>query len=188
MFDERLKLIKENKDYLENFVQVSSKMIYSSLRTNNKILFCGNGGSAAESQHMAAEYVATLDHRRPREGLSAIALTTDTSLITAWSNDFGFDTIFSRQISVLGTKGDILICYSTSGNSINICNAVNEAIEKNINYLIFTGSNRDSKLANISSKENIVFVESENTALIQEVHTMIGHDICYNVEKLIASK
>ena len=93
MFDKRLSLINENKDYLENFVQIASKKIYTSLNANNKILFCGNGGSAAESQHMAAEYVATLDHRRPREGLSAIALTTDTSLITAWSNDFGLSLI-----------------------------------------------------------------------------------------------
>ncbi len=188
MFNERVKLLTENKNYFEEYIRFASSVIFKALASNKKIIFCGNGGSAAESQHMAAEYVATLDHQRPRDGLSAIALTTDTSFITAWSNDFGFETIFSRQVSVLGNKGDVLICYSTSGNSVNILNAIKEAQKKGLNYLIFTGSNKSSDLANISSQENIVHVPSNKTALIQEVHTMLGHDICYNVEKLIAAK
>lgn len=188
MFDERINLITQNKEYLENFVLEATKSIVQSLDANKKILFCGNGGSAAESQHMAAEYAATLDHKRPRDGMSAIALTTDTSFITAWSNDFGYETIFSRQISVLGKEGDILICYSTSGNSKNIINALNEAIKMKMNYLVFTGANKESQLAKIASRKKIVHVNSSLTPLIQEIHTMLGHDICYNVEKMIASK
>ena len=188
MFEERLRLITENKEYFEQFIAHASNSIYQALSSNKKLLFCGNGGSAAESQHMAAEYAATLDHRRPRDGMAAISLTTDTSFITAWSNDFGFETIFSRQISVLAQKGDVLICYSTSGNSKNILNALNEALKNEMDYLIFTGCNKDSDLAQISSKKNIFHVASDKTPLIQEIHTMLGHDICYNVEKLMESE
>lgn len=188
MFEERLKIITENKEYFERFIDQASNIIFQALSSNKKILFCGNGGSAAESQHMAAEYAATLDHRRPRDGMAAISLTTDTSFITAWSNDFGFETIFSRQISVLAEKGDVLICYSTSGNSKNIVYALNEALNKEMNYLIFSGCNRDSELAKLASKENILHVPSDKTPFIQEIHTMLGHDICYNVEKLMQSK
>ena len=187
MFEERLRLITENKEYFEQFIAHASNSIYQALSSNKKLLFCGNGGSAAESQHMAAEYAATLDHKRPRDGMAAISLTTDTSFITAWSNDFGFETIFSRQISVLAQKGDVLICYSTSGNSKNIVNALNEALKKEMDYLIFSGFNENSDLAKISSKKNILHVTSDKTPLIQEMHTMLGHDICYKVEKLMDS-
>lgn len=187
MFEERLRLITENKEHFEQFIAHASNSIYQALSSNKKLLFCGNGGSAAESQHMAAEYAATLDNKRPRDGMAAISLTTDTSFITAWSNDFGFETIFSRQISVLAQKGDVLICYSTSGNSKNIVNALNEAKKNEMDYLIFSGCNENSELAKISSKKNILHVASDKTPLIQEIHTMLGHDICYNVEKLMES-
>ena len=145
-------------------------------------MFCGNGGSAAESQHMAAEYCATLDHNKPRNGYKAIALTTDTSLITAWSNDFGFDGIFERQVDVLGDKGDVLICYSTSGNSENLVKAAKKARNNNISVISFLGGSGGS-LMPIS---DLVFLSpSSKTPLIQEHHTMAGHLICSCVEKIM---
>jgi D-sedoheptulose 7-phosphate isomerase len=183
MFDKRIEILSKNKEYFESFIIYAAGLISSTLVTNNKIMFCGNGGSAAESQHMAAEYAATLDSKRPRDGYAAIALTTDTSFITAWSNDFGFESVFSRQISSIGNQGDLLICYSTSGNSKNVLEAVIQAKKQKINYLIFTGNNKESFLAKFSDKKNIVYVPSSHTPIIQEVHTMLGHDICYNVEQ-----
>lgn len=188
MFDKRIEILTDNKEYLKAFVGHAANVVHKTFKANNKIMFCGNGGSAAESQHMAAEYAATLDSKRPRDGFPAIALTTDTSFITAWSNDFGFDGIFSRQVSTIGNSGDLLICYSTSGNSKNIMQAVIQAKHQKINYLIFTGSNKESSLAKISNKSDIFHAPSLETPIIQEIHTMLGHDICYNVELLMKGK
>ena len=120
---ERSKNLIENLSEFEDIIQIFSKKIFNTLNNGNKLLFCGNGGSAAESQHMAAEYCATLNHHNPRKGFKAIALSVDTSFITAWSNDFGFDGIFARQVETIGDKGDLLVCYSTSGSSKNIIEA-----------------------------------------------------------------
>ena len=132
--------ILENIEYFEKVVTLFSEKISYSLTAGNKILFCGNGGSAAESQHMAAEYCATLNHHNPRKGFKAIALSVDTSLITAWSNDFGFEGIFERQVETLGEENDILICYSTSGSSKNIIKAAIEAKRKKMHVLTLKAS------------------------------------------------
>ncbi|MEC7650826.1 MAG: SIS domain-containing protein, partial [Pseudomonadota bacterium] len=105
----------------------AAEMIAASLREGGKLMLCGNGGSAADSQHLAAEFVATLDHRRPRSGLSALALTTDSSFLTAYANDFGYEGIFARQVETLGRPGDVLIGISTSGNSTNVLAACEAA-------------------------------------------------------------
>ncbi len=168
--------------YSTKSIQSIAGLISSSLQKEKKLMFCGNGGSAAESQHMAAEYCATLDHNKPRNGYKAIALTTDTSLITAWSNDFGFDGIFERQVDVLGDKGDVLICYSTSGNSENLVKAAKKARNNNISVISFLGGSGGS-LMPIS---DLVFLSpSSKTPLIQEHHTMAGHLICSCVEKIM---
>ena len=127
---ERSSNILENLNEFEDIIEIFSKEIFKALNNGNKLLFCGNGGSAAESQHMAAEYCATLNHHNPRKGFKAMALTVDTSFITAWSNDFGFEGIFERQIETLGEENDILICYSTSGSSKNIIKGALEAKRK----------------------------------------------------------
>ena len=106
---ERSDQILENLDYFEETILAFSEITTLSLNNGNKLLFCGNGGSAAESQHMAAEYCATLNHHNPRRGFKAMALSVDTSFITAWSNDFGFDGIFARQIETLGEEDDVLM-------------------------------------------------------------------------------
>jgi len=182
---ERSSNILENLEYFEEVIIECSKKITLSLAAGKKLLFCGNGGSAAESQHMAAEYCATLNHHNPRKGFKAMALSVDTSLITAWSNDFGFEGIFERQIETLGEENDILICYSTSGSSKNIIKGALEAKRKKMHVLAFTGDSKENKLVDIADYSFIA--PSSNTAMIQEMHTIIGHEVCLSVEKSIAT-
>ena len=150
------------------------------VKVGGKILFCGNGGSAAECQHMAAEYTGTLQHTNFRQGIPAIALTTDTSLITAWTNDFDFDSIFSRQLETLGNEKDVLIAYTTSGNSRNILHALRSASSLGIKTICFTGL--DGGGAKLIANQTF-HAPSDNTARIQEVHTFVGHLLCKNVEQ-----
>lgn len=183
---ERSSNILENLIEFEDIIQIFSKKIFTTLDNGNKLLFCGNGGSAAESQHMAAEYCATLNHHNPRKGFKAMALSVDTSFITAWSNDFGFDGIFARQIETLGEENDLLICYSTSGSSKNIIEAALEAKRKKMTVLSFTGNSKNNKLAEISSSSFLA--PSSKTAFIQELHTIVGHEVCLAVEQLMLRK
>jgi D-sedoheptulose 7-phosphate isomerase len=177
----RQEVISQNLTRFTEFIDEASEIVYKALQSGNKIMFCGNGGSAAESQHMAAEYCATLDHKRPRDGFAALSLTVDTSLITAWSNDFGFDGIFSRQVESLGNDGDILMAYSTSGSSKNILKAIKTAKLKSIKIISFTGDNLDSQLNKTS---DIVFnAPFSQTPYIQECHTIVGHEVCLEVER-----
>jgi len=182
---EKRKEIIDSDFFLNEGVEAIQEIVAiltSALLNGNKLMFCGNGGSAAESQHMAAEYCATLDHNKPRKGYKAIALSTDTSLLTAWSNDFGYEGIFERQVDVLGDKGDVLICYSTSGNSENVLRAAKLAIEKKIHVIGFSGV-REGKLDKFS--EVSFKSPSPETPIIQEHHTIAGHIICSCVEKNI---
>ena len=181
---ERSSNILENLNEFEDIIEIFSKEIFKTLNNGNKLLFCGNGGSAAESQHMAAEYCATLNHHNPRKGFKAMALTVDTSFITAWSNDFGFEGIFERQIETLGEENDMLICYSTSGSSKNIIKGALEAKRKKMHVLAFTGNSQENKLVDIADYSFIA--PSSKTAMIQEMHTIIGHEVCLSVEKSIA--
>lgn len=176
----RTELIKSNTKMIINSIEEITNVISESLKRNNKLMFCGNGGSAAESQHMAAEYCATLNHKNFRTGFAAISLTVDTSFITAWSNDFGYTDIFSRQIETLGNTGDVLICYSTSGTSKNILSAIRKAKALNIKVVLFTGKNEDIKIKD--DCDYVFYAPSLNTALIQELHTIVGHEVCLNVE------
>jgi len=158
------------------------KFVVKSIKTNNTLFFAGNGGSAAEAQHMSAEYLATLDHRNFRPGIKALALTVDTSFITAWTNDFGYEDVYLRQLRTLATKGDVFFAYSTSGQSQNIIRAVEYAKKNDIYTIGFTG-NDGGLLGSLCDTSFIV--PSKSTSLIQEVHTMLGHEICGAVEKEI---
>jgi D-sedoheptulose 7-phosphate isomerase len=182
----RAELIKSNSQIFISTIEDITNIFTKSLKENHKLMFCGNGGSAAESQHMAAEYCATLNHKNFRNGFSAMSLTVDTSFITAWSNDFGYTDVFSRQVETLGKDGDVLICYSTSGTSKNILAAISKAKSLNIKVVLFTGNNQ-----NITIKKDcdyIFYAPSSNTALIQELHTIIGHEVCLNVERMLEKK
>lgn len=161
----------------------AAQMIAASLQAGGKLMLCGNGGSAGDSQHLAAEFVATLDHRRPRAGLAALALTTDTSFLTAYANDFGYEGVFSRQVETLGNAGDVLIGISTSGNSANVVAACLAARERGIKVIAMTGAGggRLAKHADI-----LLAVPSDVTMHIQESHIALGHVITLAVEKLLA--
>lgn len=179
----RTEILQNHADYIADNCSSIAEALAICIKSGNKLLFCGNGGSAAESQHMAAEYCATLDHNKPREGMPAIALTTDTSLLTAWANDFGFEGVFQRQVETLGNAGDILIAYSTSGNSKNICMAAEAAKSKGMQVIAFAGNHKNMA---IDSFADIIFKSpSTHTPLIQEMHTIAGHEICSNVERIL---
>jgi D-sedoheptulose 7-phosphate isomerase len=149
----------------------------------NKVLWCGNGGSAADSQHMAAELVGRF--RRERRGLKSIALTTDTSLLTAIGNDYGFEKVFQRQVEALCTAGDVVVGISTSGNSDNVCAALQAARTLNAFTVAFTGES-GGKLAQIA--DVTLRIPSNETARIQEGHTLCGHILCDWVELSVCER
>ena len=149
----------------------------STLREGGKILLAGNGGSAADAQHIAGEFVSKFNLER--KGLAAIALTTDTSILTSISNDYGYSKVFERQIEALGCEGDVYIAYSTSGNSPNIINSLKKAQDKKIITVGMTG-NRKGNMTHLC--DFLIEVPSSSTPRIQEVHAAIGHHICENVE------
>ena len=162
-----------------NLMNQAATMMIEAIRNGKKILWCGNGGSAAQAQHLSTELVGGLrDHTRP--AIPSIALTTDSSFLTAWSNDINFNSVFSRQISALGQKGDVLIGITTSGNSDNVIKAVEIAEEMGIHTIIFTGKDGGK----IKGKGNItITIPSDDTQRIQEGHILCGHILCELVEK-----
>ncbi len=170
--------LAQSKDVL-NVVSNVSTLIISAYNKGNKVLLAGNGGSAADAQHIAAEFVSRFFFDRP--GLPALALTTDTSMLTAIGNDYGYDKLFSRQLQAQSKEGDIFIGISTSGNSKNIINAVNTAKELGITSVVLCGDGGQLKdLADIA-----ICVPSLITPYIQECHICIGHMICAIVEEII---
>ncbi len=161
-------------DNIELAIQNCEKV----LESKKKFMFCGNGGSAADSQHLAAEFTGRfLSKVQP---LPAIALTTDTSALTAIGNDFSFQEVFSRQVSAIGNKGDLLFAISTSGNSENVIKAVNVAKEEGIFTLALIGYDGGElgKVADLS-----IIIDSSFTARIQEMHILVGHIICEALDK-----
>lgn len=156
-------------------------LIAGSVLKGGKLLICGNGGSAADCQHLAAEFTCRLSAARPRGPIPALALTTDTSFITACSNDYSFEMVFARQVRALGRPGDVLMGISTSGTSRNVVSAVEEARGMGIATLALTG--RGGTLASLA--DMALRVLSEDTAVIQNVHISLEHAICCMVEDLL---
>ena len=181
---EHIKAIESLSNFTEDLI-TSAKEICQTLRDGGKIMLCGNGGSAADAQHIAAEFVVRFRSNYNRKSLSALALTTDTSLITACGNDYGFENIFARQIEGLGNKGDFLIGISTSGNSSNVYKAFELARKKGIKTLLLSGKD-GGKIKNIA--DNSIIVLHNNTARIQEAHITIGHILCRLVEEIYFEK
>ena len=155
----------------------ASKLAVETLRAGNKILICGNGGSAADAQHFAAELTGR--YKTERRGLPGIALTPDTSALTAIGNDYGYDRVFDRQVEALSQKGDLLIGISTSGNSTNVINALKVAREMGCKTLGLTG--RDGGAMNDLCDVNLV-VPSDDTPRIQEMHILFEHTICQIID------
>lgn len=156
----------------------AARLIANSFRTGGKLMLCGNGGSAADCQHLAAEFVNWLSKDFPRAGLPAIALTTDTSFLTAFANDSSFESVFERQVQTLGKPGDVLIGISTSGSSQNVVLAMTLAKTMGIGSIALTGSG--GKLATIA--DITIAVPSTNTQYIQEGHLAVEHILCSLVE------
>jgi D-sedoheptulose 7-phosphate isomerase len=173
---EHLTIIRQLETQQDSF-EHAAILISDSLLRGNKILWCGNGGSAADSQHLAAELVGRFRH--PRAALASIALTANSSVLTAIGNDFGFDEVFQRQVEALCRPGDVLVGISTSGNSRNVCAALEKARELNAATVVMTGSNatRMSSLA-----DACIRVPSADPARIQEAHILVGHILCQWVE------
>lgn len=155
-------------------------MIIEAFNKKKKILLCGNGGSAADAQHLATEFVIRLNPKIQRPGLPAIALTTDTSALTAGANDIGYDNVFSRSVEALGSNGDILIGLSTSGNSESVNNAFRKAREKGMKTIALLGKDggKSKELVDLA-----IIVPSSDTQRIQEGHITIGHIIFQEVEQ-----
>jgi D-sedoheptulose 7-phosphate isomerase len=157
----------------------AAAVILESIRAGGKILLCGNGGSAGDAQHLATEFVSTLTTSRRRAAIPAIALTTDTSLLTAVANDFGFESIFARQVEALGREGDVLIGISTSGNSENVVRAFAQAKAGGLRTVSLTGES-GGKLGPMADIE--IKVPSSETSHIQEAHIAVGQLIAFLVE------
>ncbi len=179
-FITRSKILEKNKEYLSEAVITISEVFLDVINNSCKLIFAGNGGSAAEAQHMSAEYVGTLITSNKRKPIASIALSTDTSFITAWSNDHGYQDIFRRQLEALAKDGDCFVSYSTSGESENILSAINYANSMGIRTISFTGM----KESRVSKNSYYTFkAPSSDTAIIQELHTIVGHEICSIIDK-----
>lgn len=159
----------------------AANVIAESFRRGRKLLLCGNGGSAADCQHLAAEFVNRLNQDRQRRALPALALTTDSSYLTAYANDYGFDGVYARQVEAFGTAGDVLLAISTSGSSPNVLAAADVARGRGIAVVALLGeTGRLAALADVA-----IQVPSRDTQLIQQVHLAVEHLICELVERAL---
>ena len=183
------KYVNEHSKVINSLEKISPKInkvikkLYSCLKSGNKILICGNGGSAADAQHLSAEFLVRLRPNINRKPIPAINLCLDTSTITACSNDYSFEKIFSRNLEALGSKKDILIAISTSGRSKNILEVLKTAKKKKIKTIGFFSIKKKSKIADIE-----INVPSTNVARIQETHIFLGHTIFEIVEDMVLKK
>ena len=165
-------------NYLIEKVKSSSSLIIEALRNSKKVMWCGNGGSAAQANHLSAELVGGM-YTKKIEPFASICLNSDTAFITAWSNDDSFENVFLRQLQSLGCKGDVLLALSTSGNSKNIINAARYALDNGIKVISLTG---DSGGVIKEFSDININVPSNDTQRIQEIHILIGHIICDIIE------
>lgn len=175
-------LMLEN-DTLASEIQTMAELCIQAFQNGGKVLFCGNGGSAADAQHLSAELSGRFNY--DRAPLFSEALHVNTSFVTAVANDYSFEMVYSRMVEAMGREGDVLIALSTSGNSANILNAAAKAKELKMKVIGFSGAT-GGKL--ISLSDQILLVPSKNTARIQEAHIMVGHILCDIIERTIFPK
>ncbi len=171
-FEEHIRVASETKK-LSKEIKDAAAVVKTALSSGRKVLVCGNGGSAADAQHFAAELVGRF--KKEREGLPALALTTDTSILTAIGNDYGFEMVFERQVKALGNEGDVLVGISTSGNSENVIKALKKAKEKSMKTVVLLGKG-GGRMKGTGDTE--IIVPSDDTPRIQEMHGLILHIIC----------
>jgi len=181
------KIVRESQSLKEGFIEKNTatlihlaERVSDAFRGGRKLMLCGNGGSAADAQHIAAEFVNRF--QMERSPLPALALTTDTSIITSVANDYGYEEVFSKQILALGIQGDILLSLSTSGNSGNVCAAIRAAKKQGLYTVGFIGGDGGKMLKLV---DLALVVESSQTPRVQEVHILAGHILCELVEYLL---
>ncbi len=158
----------------------AAQALLGSLTAGGKVLICGNGGSAADAQHFAAEFVGRFERERP--GLAALALTTDSSILTAIANDYAYEQVYAKQVQALGQPGDVLIALSTSGNSANVLAAVRAAHERELTVVALTGRGGGALAGALADTDVHICVPHERTARIQEVHLLALHCLCDAVD------
>jgi D-sedoheptulose 7-phosphate isomerase len=182
-FSESAHLKLQSMDALAGPIAAAAERMVHCLKLDGKIMACGNGGSAADSQHFAAELMNRFEMERP--GLAAIALTTDTSTLTSIANDYDFEQVFSKQIRALGQKNDLLLAISTSGNSKNVVAAVHAAHESGIDVVALSGRNGGELTQVLQSADIHICVPAQSTARIQEVHLLTLHCLCDAIDCLL---
>lgn len=186
IFLESIEVKKKSVDILAPLIADAAKAIIDALLNENKIMACGNGGSAADAQHFSAEMLNRFEMERP--GLPAIALTTDSSTLTSIANDYQYAEIYSKQIRALGMKGDILIVISTSGKSQNIIHAIDASHDRNMRVIALTGQD-GGQIPDLLNKDDIeIRIPAWSTARIQEVHIMIIHSLCDLIDLQLIGK
>jgi D-sedoheptulose 7-phosphate isomerase len=182
-FEDSIATKQKSKEVLATELAKAIELMFQCVSSGAKIMACGNGGSAADAQHFAAELVGRFE--RERKELGAIALTTDSSILTAVGNDYGYDEIFSKQVSALGKTGDILLAISTSGNSKNVIKAIEIAKSKGITVIALTGKDGGAIGKMIGDGGINLCVPADRTARIQETHLLILHCLCDGIDYLL---
>jgi len=182
--EESVEVKRQAVDLELSGITAAAELLADTFNSGNKLLLCGNGGSAAACQHLATEFVSQLSGDFERQGLPAIALTTDSSFLTAHSNDYSFKDIFKRQIEALGQQGDVLLGITTGGKSENIIRAFGSAKQKNMKTIVLTGP----KMMHQEESDFVISVPSNNPQYIQEAHLVITHIICDIVECILFNK
>lgn len=182
-FDDSAQIKQQSKKVLAQPIAEASQALVTCLMNDGKILICGNGGSAADSQHFAAELINRFEVERP--GLAAIALTTDSSVLTSIANDYDYIQIFSKQVRALGMEGDVLIAISTSGNSPNVIEAIHAAHERNVTVIALTGRDGGAMASLLAPTDFHLCVPAQSTARVQEVHLLVLHCLCDAIDHLI---
>ena len=182
-FEESIRTKQMAQEVLTEAAAQAAQLLFDALANDGKILICGNGGSAADAQHFAAEMTGRFEQERME--LAAIALTTDTSALTAIGNDYGFEHIFSKQVRALGRPGDVLLGISTSGNSGNVIEAIKAAHERDMRILAFTGRDGGKIAAMLKDNDILLNVPHPRTARIQENHIVLVHALCDCIDTVL---
>lgn len=182
-FHDAIATIEKSAHQLTPELSQAVDLLFNALTSNARILACGNGGSAADAQHFIAELVGRFE--RERLPLAGIALNTDTSILTAVGNDYGFETIFSRQVEALGQPGDVLVAISTSGNSANVIHAINAAHDREMAVIALTGRGGGQISELLTSSDIHLCVPHARTMRIQEVHIILLHALCDGIDTLL---
>ncbi len=181
LFEQSIKTKQLAAETLPVYIEAAGQLMVSALLEEKKILCCGNGGSAGDSQHFSSELLNRFERERP--SLPAIALTTDTSTLTSIANDYSYNAVFSKQIRALGNAGDILLAISTSGNSANVIQGIQAAHDRDMKVVALTGKDGGNMASLLSQDDIEIRVPSTSTARIQEVHLLVIHSLCDYIDR-----